>query len=53
MLLRLDENIIPTRNRLATVSSLELVKLKKVKNIVRKGRLGAVTGRAVFFHKKN
>ena len=45
MLLRLDEDLTPTRNRLATVSRLELDKLRKVKNIVRKGRLRAVTGR--------
>ena len=49
MLFRLDKSLTPTRNRLATVSTLELGHLRKVKNIIRKGRLRAVTGRVVFF----
>ena len=49
MLFRLDEKIVPTRNRLATVSSRELGQLSKVKNIIRKGRLKAVTGVALLF----
>ena len=53
MLLRLDESLIPTRNRLATVSTAELEKLRKVKNIIRKGRLRTVTGRAVVFSNQN
>ena len=49
MLFRLDEKIVPTRNRLATVSTRELGQLSKVKNIIRKGRLKAVTGVAPLF----
>ena len=49
VMLRLDKNIAPTRNRLATLSTAELVKLSDVKNVIRKGRLAAVTGSALVF----
>ena len=46
--LRLDKNLLPTRNRFATMSTVELDKLRKVR-VIRKGRLGAVTGSAMVF----
>ena len=49
VMLRLEKNIAPTRNRLATLSTAELVKLSDVKNVIRKGRLAAVTGSALVF----
>ena len=48
-MLRLDKNLLPTRNRFATLSTADLTKLRKVKNVIRKGRLGAVTGSAMVF----
>ena len=40
VLMRLDENILPTRFRFATVSPGELQRLRRVRNIVRRGRGG-------------
>ena len=34
-MLRLDKNLLPTRNRLATLSTAELDKLSELKNIIR------------------
>ena len=48
-MLRLDRNIFPSRNRFATLSTAELDKLNNVKNVIRKGRLSAVTGSALVF----
>ena len=47
--LRLDKTRLPTRNRFATLSTAELDKLSDVKNVIRKGRLSAVTGSALVF----
>ena len=48
-LMRLDPNILPTRNRLATVSEPEMVKLKWVKNIIKKGRIARIdVGKIIF-----
>ena len=49
VMLRLDKNLLPTRNRLATLSTAELGKLSEVKNVIRKGRLRAVTGSSLVF----
>ena len=49
LVMRLDKNITPTRNRFATVSTREMGQLTKLKNIVRKGRLRAVTGASLLF----
>ena len=49
IMLRLDKTRTPTRNRLATVSTPELAKLSSVKNVIRKGRLGAVTASSLVF----
>ena len=49
LVMRLDREITPTRNRFATVSSREMKQLSRVKNILRKGRLRAVTGSSLVF----
>ena len=50
VVMRLDKNITPTRNRLATMSTPEMGKLSAVKkNVIRKGRLGAVTASSLVF----
>ena len=49
LLMRLDSSVTPTRNRLATVSSAEMDKLSKIKNIIRKGRLRRVTRTSLVF----
>ena len=41
--------VTPTRNRLATMSTPEMGKLSDVKNVIRKGRLGAVTASSLVF----
>ena len=47
--MRLDPNILPTRNRLASVSSSEMPKLRKIKNIIRKGRVARIdVGKIIF-----
>ena len=38
-IIRIDEQIIPTKWRCATVSPEEVIQLRKVKNIIRKGRV--------------
>ncbi|KAJ0158234.1 Uncharacterized protein CTA2_12032 [Colletotrichum tanaceti] len=38
-LLRLDENVWPTMYHCATISSAELEQLRRIKNVVRKGRI--------------
>ena len=41
--LRLDPNVEPTRNRYATVGEAEIPKLRKIKNVIRKGRISEIT----------
>ena len=48
-MLRLDKDLVPARNRLATLSTTELGKLSQVKNVLRKGRLRAVTASSLVF----
>ena len=50
VLMRLDENILPTRFRFATVSPGELQKLRRVRNIVRRGRVAALDQASITFH---
>ena len=40
---RLDKNVLPTKWRCAIVSTDELQKLQRVKNVVRKGRIAHIT----------
>ena len=47
--MRLDRKITPSRNRFATVSSREMGQLSRLDNILRKGRLRAVTGARLVF----
>ena len=49
LVMRLDKDITPTRNRFATVSTREMRQLGRLKNIVRRGRLGAVTRSSLVF----
>ena len=46
-LLRLDPNIEPTMYRCATVTQAELVQLRRLPNIVRQGRVKAITTDAI------
>ena len=48
--MRLDENILPTRFRFATVSPGELQRLRRVRNIVRRGRVAALDQASITFH---
>ena len=41
-LLRLDQNVKPTMYRCATVSKAELVELRRIKNVVRMGRVQSI-----------
>ena len=50
VLMRLDENILPTRFRFATVSPGELQRLRRVRNIVRRGRVAALDQASITFH---
>ena len=47
--LRIDEDIKPTKNRFGTISVSEVEKMRKVKNIIRKGRLSSVEKTRVTF----
>ena len=49
LVMRLDRKITPSRNRFATVSSREMGQLSRLDNILRKGRLRAVTGARLVF----
>ena len=49
VLMRLDENILPTRFRFATVSPGELQRLRRVRNIVRRGRVAALDQASITF----
>ena len=46
---RLDETRTPTAYKCATVSSSELTMLRKVKNIIRKGRLQSLEKNKIVF----
>ena len=47
--LRLDETILPTRSRIGSVSEGDLEKMRRIKNIVRKGRVARLEeGRVIF-----
>ena len=48
-LLRIDPNVKPTRFRAATVSKAELVKLARVRDIVRRGRIERIEAERVVF----
>ena len=49
IMMRLDKNIMPTKYRGATVNKAEIKKLQRVKNIIRKGRIGRIDpGKLVF-----
>ena len=52
MVMRLDERKLPTAFKCATVSSEELVLLKKVRNIVRQGRIEALEENRIVFKDK-
>ena len=48
-MMRLDEKIMPTRLRYATMTKAEVKKLKNVKNIIRKGRIASINTDKVKF----
>ena len=41
--IRLDKNRWPTKNRFATCEPKEIEKLRKIKNVIRKGRVAEIT----------
>ena len=52
MLMRIDEKRKPTAYKCATVSSEELVKLRKIKNIIRSGRIETLEKDRIVFKDK-
>ena len=47
--IRLDETILPTRSRIGSVSDEDMEKMRRIKKIVRKGRVARVEqGRIIF-----
>ena len=46
---RLDEKILPTRNRIGSVSVEDMEKMRQIKNIVRKGRVARIEERRIIF----
>ena len=47
--IRLDEKVMPTRNRIGSVSDGDIEKMRRIKNIVRKGRVARIEkGRVIF-----
>ena len=48
-MMRLDENILPTKWRGATVSEDEMQKLRKVKNVIRRGRISSIEETNIMF----
>ena len=50
--MRIDENRIPTAFKCATVSTEELILLKKVKNIIRNGRIESLEKDKIVFKDK-
>ena len=49
MLMRMDKSIWPSKMRMATVSSNEMVKIRKVKHIVRHGRIKQIDQDEIVF----
>lgn len=47
VLLRLDENVRPTMYRCATVTQAELAQLRRIRNVVRRGRVKRITQSAI------
>ena len=47
--MRLDENILPTKWRGATVSEDEMQKLRRVKNVIRRGRISSIEETNIVF----
>ena len=47
--MRLDKNVMPTKNRFGTVAVEEMERLRNVRNIIRKGRVAAVDKEKVRF----
>ena len=50
--MRIDENVEPKIWKCATVSSAELIELRKVKNIVRQGRIDSIEKDKIVFTNK-
>ena len=48
--MRIDENVEPKIWKCATVSSAELIELRKVKNIVRQGRIDSIEKDKILIH---
>ena len=51
-MMRIDESRFPTAFKCATVSSNELKSLKKIRNIIRRGRIEAVERERIIFKDK-
>ena len=49
VLLRLDQKILPTKFRYATVSSEEISRLRKVEHVIRKGRISSIDEEKIRF----
>ena len=47
--IRLDETVMPTRNRIGSVSDGDIEKMRRIKNIVRKGRVARIEKDRVIF----
>jgi len=47
--LRLDPTVEPTRNRYATVGKEEIPNLRRIKNVIRKGRISEITADKIIF----
>ena len=52
LVMRLDEGRVPTAYKCATVSSEELVSLRKIKNIIRQGRIESLEKNRIVFKDK-
>lgn len=52
-ILRLDQNVLPTKWRCATVSTSELQQLRTVKQVIRKGRVRKITATEIELDKGN
>ena len=50
--MRIDENVEPKIWKCATVSSAELIELRKVKNIIRQGRIDSIEKDKIVFTNK-
>jgi len=48
-LVRIDKNVCPTRYKAATISSNEMEKLRKIKNIIRQGRIERIEQDSIKF----